>query len=100
YEIKPVLSAALGVVQLAGYLTVLNTFDPQGRTWFGGFSYQPPAVINIAPGVQALVFPPAAGLILYCAIDWRALVAVIIAAAIIDIASTIVVPSPAFAFAF
>ncbi|MBZ5558675.1 MAG: PASTA domain-containing protein [Acidobacteriia bacterium] len=100
YEIKPVLGASLGAVQLAGYLTVLNTFDPQGRSWMGGFSYLPPVHIAIEPGVEALVFPPAGGLILYCAIDWRLLFLMVAAALTISLLETFVVPSPALAFAF
>lgn len=75
YEIKSVWSAGAGVVQLAGYLTILNTFDPLGplgtraRTWIPGFTYVPPPVVPVPPAGFALVFPPGGGLILYCLMD-------------------------------
>jgi uncharacterized protein RhaS with RHS repeats len=99
YEIKPVLSAAEGYAKMAIYIAALNRLDPAGG-WSPGFSYNPPSNFYIAPGVQVLVFPPAGGVIIYCLINWTAIFALIIAAAIIDISATIIVPSPAFAFAF
>jgi len=81
YEIKPVLSAAAGLVQLQGYLTILNTFDPQRRHWVPGQTYVPPTPIAITAGVFAFVFPPTAGLIVYCPVDLRGLVFLAVALA-------------------
>ena len=36
YEIKPINSAALGYVQLGGYLLILNKYDPLHRSWMPG----------------------------------------------------------------
>ena len=97
YEIKPVLSAPLGVVQLWGYLNTLNTYDPMGRSWSGGWSYFPPPIVNIqAPFVFATVQPPIAGLIVYCAIDTRPIIALLFIALLIRI--PVLIPAMAFAF--
>jgi RHS repeat-associated protein len=65
YEIKPTASAALGYPQLAGYLIVLNKYDPLKRVWIPGVTYLPPPVIQLGGGVIALVSPPAGGVIVY-----------------------------------
>src|SRR6185437_14350604 len=65
YEIKPTNSAPLGYVQLAGYLIILNKFDPQHRTWVPGATYFPPTPIQLDSLTFALVSPPAGGVIIY-----------------------------------
>ena len=65
YEIKPVASTALGYSQLAGYLIVLNRFDPLRRTWIPGGTYLPRSVVQLGGGVIAFVSPPAGGVIIY-----------------------------------
>jgi hypothetical protein len=65
YEIKPVASAMLGYPQLAGYLIILNRYDPQGRTWVPGITYFPPTTIQLDSLTFALVSPPAGGIIVY-----------------------------------
>jgi RHS repeat-associated protein len=73
FEIKPVWSVPAGVFQLGRYLLTLNVFDPQHRIWIPGtaLTYVPPPVIPIQPGVIALVYPPAGGLVVYCPLDFR-----------------------------
>jgi RHS repeat-associated protein len=65
YEIKPTASTALGYPQLAGYLIILNKFDPLKRVWIPGTTYFPPPVIQLGGGVIARVSPPAGGVIVY-----------------------------------
>ena len=65
YEIKPVNSASLGYPQLAGYLIVLNRFDPLKRTWIPGLTYFPPPVVKLDSLTIALVSPPVGGVIIY-----------------------------------
>jgi RHS repeat-associated protein len=72
YEIKTVLGAAVGAIQLAGYLTMLNSLDPAGG-WRPGMSYRAPSPISLGTGVTAYVLPTAAGLILYYVVDLRLL---------------------------
>jgi RHS repeat-associated protein len=79
YEIKPIDSAALGYPQLAGYLIVLNRYDPQKRTWVPGQTYFPKRVIELDPTAVAIVSPPAGGVIIYqvlSAVEISALVAI------------------------
>jgi RHS repeat-associated protein len=55
YEIKPSTTAALGYPQLAGYLIILNRFDPLRRIWVPGGTYLPKPVIQLGGGVIALL---------------------------------------------
>jgi RHS repeat-associated protein len=65
YEIKPTASAALGYPQLAGYLIVLNRFDPLKRVWVPGSTYMAPSPIQLDSGTIAIVYPPVGGVIIY-----------------------------------
>jgi RHS repeat-associated protein len=65
YEIKPTASAPLGYPQLAGYLIVLNMFDPLKRVWIPGSTYMPPSPIQLDAGTIAVVYPPLEGVIVY-----------------------------------
>jgi RHS repeat-associated protein len=65
YEIKPIDSSALGYTQLAGYLIVLNRYDPLKRVWVPGSSYIPPTPIPLDGLTVAFVSPPLGGVIIY-----------------------------------
>jgi RHS repeat-associated protein len=65
YEIKPAGSFVLGRVQLQTYTYALNYFDPKGRNWHAGATYDPIRVIPVTWGVYAIVDPPLNGVILY-----------------------------------
>jgi hypothetical protein len=69
YEIKPFASSALGYPQLAGYLILLNKYDPLKRVWVPGTTYLPPQRIDLGGGVIALVEPPVGGVIVYEVFD-------------------------------
>ncbi|HMN13166.1 MAG TPA: CARDB domain-containing protein [Bellilinea sp.] len=94
YEIKSLWDAPKGALQLARYLLALNSAELQAnlmspqRTWIGGITYVPDPVIPLAPGVVAYVFPPAEGLILYCAVDTQGLIYLAVGIAIIAMITT------------
>ncbi|MBI3429962.1 MAG: RHS repeat-associated core domain-containing protein, partial [Actinobacteria bacterium] len=70
YEIKSILLAPTGYPQLAGYLYVLNTFDPLRRVWIPGISYVPPARIDLDALTYAVVSPPVGGVIIYSVVNF------------------------------
>jgi hypothetical protein len=64
YEIKPLLAAAAGYVQLSGYMYLLQLAT--GGTWSRGWAYRPPPVIALPPGYgNAFVARPVDGVITY-----------------------------------
>ena len=73
WEIKSVWSAPHAWSDLAFYLAILNTQDPQKRLGFPGFfgTYSPPPLVSLGGGMEAIVFPPMLGAILYCVQDMR-----------------------------
>ena len=81
YEIKPTNSAPLGYIQLAGYLLILNKFDPLKRTWSPGESYSPPFLIDLDGLSKALVSPPVGGVIIYEVLNLKEMLAVVTLAA-------------------
>lgn len=95
YEIKPAGSYLQGVTQLGLYLVLLNSLDPQHRSWQPGVSYRPPPILKLKEvGVIAVVSPPIEGVILYQIIDAKELFAVAAAAsfaAMADIEGDVVI---------
>jgi RHS repeat-associated protein len=70
YEIKPnnAVQIYLGGLQLAGYLSLLTSYDPLHRFWVPGDTingYQPRTPLTLSDGATVDVSPPAFGLILY-----------------------------------
>jgi RHS repeat-associated protein len=64
YEIKPLLAAAAGYVQVSGYMYLLQLVT--GGTWSRGWAYHPPPVVTLAPGYgSAFVARPVDGVITY-----------------------------------
>jgi hypothetical protein len=66
YEIKPEsrYGTITGEGQLAGYLYLLNKYDPT-RTFVPGAEWKPPSSINLSPGVRAEINGPLNGVIYY-----------------------------------
>jgi hypothetical protein len=78
WEIKPMLSAEIGWAQLKLYLWLLKRLDPMKRNWHGGSAseyHYPKGPIRLGVGVEAYVFPPEEGLMLYCPVDWGSTIA-------------------------
>jgi RHS repeat-associated protein/fibro-slime domain-containing protein len=90
YEIKPVGEHALGTATLTYYLTILNTFDPTGRTWIPGLTYMPPSIISINTTAFAMVYPPLAGVVQYQVVDLKPAIALVTAYALYRVATEIV----------
>jgi hypothetical protein len=83
YEIKPTNSAPLGYVQLAGYLLILNKYDPLHRSWTPGESYSPPTPIPLDQLTIAIVYPPVGGVIIYEVLNLAEIVALVSLAVIL-----------------
>jgi RHS repeat-associated protein/uncharacterized repeat protein (TIGR01451 family) len=100
YEIKPTNSAPLGYIQLAGYLIILNKFDPLKRTWTPGESYSPPFLIDLDGISKAIVSPPVGGVIIYEVLNLAEMLAVVTLAAALMISELefSFTLAPAFAF--
>jgi RHS repeat-associated protein len=73
FEIKPTGSSLAGRLQLATYLTLLNTLDPAKNIWIPGeaWDYTPPPIIPINSFTFAIVTPPVGGIIIYQVVDVR-----------------------------
>jgi hypothetical protein len=76
FEIKPVGSFNMGLIQLASYVSHLSYYGQAGSIWRPGtdVDYMPPPLIPEAgapwvPGIDAVVYPPDAGVILYDALQ-------------------------------
>jgi RHS repeat-associated protein len=75
FEIKPILSAADGLLQIITYREILSLADPKGRNWHLGSAdeFTPPFKIPLTGGLRvAYVAPPLFGVIVYFVADARA----------------------------
>jgi RHS repeat-associated protein len=93
YEIKPLDSAALGYPQLAGYLIILNRYDPLKRVWVPGSSYLPPDVVPLDGLTVAFVSAPAGGVIIYQVFNGVEITA------LVAVAAAVALPETALSFA-
>ncbi len=71
YEIKPLGSFGYATGQVNLYVLLLNTFDPEKRSWHAGSTYLPPSIIPIDSMSFAFVMPPMLGVIQYEVFDAR-----------------------------
>jgi RHS repeat-associated protein len=73
YEIKPIKSAAGGLLQLLTYRAILRLADPVGRNWHlgSGSEFTPRVVIRLGLTRVAYVAPPVLGVIVYFVADAR-----------------------------
>lgn len=71
FEIKPIKSAADGLLQIFTYRAVLALADPVGRNWHLGSAaeFTPPTVIRLGITRVAYVAPPVLGVIVYFVAD-------------------------------
>jgi hypothetical protein len=72
YEIKSSNDLAIGLGELAGYLSLLNMIPEMPKHWYAGNNFVPPAIISTSTGDLVWVHPPIFGVVTYDIIsDWR-----------------------------